>query len=178
MGGYGQPPMPGTGQNPKPSFMQTIEQNAANRSPLFNYLYGRYLSNRNQPVSVNGMGPNTVDVSGGDTTLPQGPPAPGAPPPPGPDSPQAATMGAADGGMDAGGGLPGFAEGTIVTKPTIAKLAEHGEPEAVIPLTPRPANKMQPDILEGRISEPKVPGVRYQRYKGYNRFGPGVGGQV
>ena len=36
------------------------------------------------------------------------------------------------------GPLPGLAEGGIVTKPTIARLAENGQPEAVIPL-----NKMK-----------------------------------
>ena len=69
------------------------------------------------------------------------------------------------------------AQGTVVTRPTIAKLGEEG-PEAVVPLTPRAGNKMQPDLLEGRIAEPSVPGIRYSRYKGANRFGPGAGGPV
>lgn len=64
--------------------------------------------------------------------------------------------------------------GAIVTQPTIAKIGEAG-PEAVVPLTPRASNKMQPDLLEGHITAPKVPGVRYSRYKSFNRFGRGGG---
>jgi hypothetical protein len=67
--------------------------------------------------------------------------------------------------------------GGVVTKPTLVKLAEHG-PEAVVPLTPRPGNRLQPDLLEGRMSAPHAPGVRYSRYRSYNRMGPGVGGQL
>lgn len=74
--------------------------------------------------------------------------------------------------------MMGFDKGTIVTKPTIAKLAEHGQAEAVIPLTPKAGNRMQPDILEGRITPPKVPGVKYSRYSSYNRLGPHQGGAL
>lgn len=73
--------------------------------------------------------------------------------------------------------MMGAAKGTIVTKPTIARIGESG-PEAVVPLTPRPGNHLNPDILEGHVSEPKVPGVRYSRYKTYNRLGPGQGGEI
>ena len=62
--------------------------------------------------------------------------------------------------------------GGIVTKPTLARIGERG-PEAVVPLTPRAGNKLQPDLLEGHITAPKVPGVRYSRYKSFNRFGSG-----
>jgi hypothetical protein len=67
--------------------------------------------------------------------------------------------------------------GGIITKPTLARIGEKG-PEAVVPLTPRPGNKMQPDLLEGRLSNPAVPGVKYSRYKSFNRLGPGQGGAV
>lgn len=69
------------------------------------------------------------------------------------------------------------AQGTLVTSPTIARIGEKG-PEAVVPLTPRPGNKMQPDILEGHVSAPRVPGVRYSRYRTFNRLGPGQGGEL
>ena len=62
--------------------------------------------------------------------------------------------------------------GGIVTKPTLARIGERG-PEAVVPLTPRPGNKLQPDLLEGHVTAPKVPGVKYSRYKSFNRFGSG-----
>ena len=98
----------------------------------------------------------------------------------------------AEGGADAAAGMgeasagaaaPDLAElallggGGIVTKPTLARIGERG-PEAVVPLTPRPGNKMQPDVLEGRIAAPRVPGVHYARYKSFNRLGPGVGGSI
>ena len=66
----------------------------------------------------------------------------------------------------------GLGGGGIVTKPTLARIGERG-PEAVVPLTPRPGNKLQPDLLEGHVTAPKVPGVRYSRYKSFNRFGSG-----
>lgn len=72
-------------------------------------------------------------------------------------------------------GLPVFDQGVIVTQPTRAKLAADGRPEAVIPLTPRSGQKMSPDLLEGHITAPKVSGVRYSRYKTFNRFGRGGG---
>src|SRR5262249_26339054 len=37
------------------------------------------------------------------------------------------------------GGIPKFAEGGIVTKPTVAMLAEKGEPEVVTPVSKLPA---------------------------------------
>ena len=60
----------------------------------------------------------------------------------------------------------GLKGGAIITEPTLARIGEHG-PEAVVPLTPRATNKMQPDLLEGHITAPKVPGVRYSRYKSF-----------
>src|SRR6185436_13212535 len=54
-----------------------------------------------------------------------------------------------------GGIAPMFMErGGVVTQPTLVKLAEHGQPEAVVPLTPRPGNRLQPDMLEGHINPP------------------------
>ena len=63
----------------------------------------------------------------------------------------------------------GLRGGSIVTQPTLAKIGEHG-PEAVVPLTPRAGNKLQPDLLEGHITPAKVPGVRYSRYRSYSRI--------
>ena len=45
------------------------------------------------------------------------------------------------GQMDADNGMIPSANGIIVTKPTRVLLAEHGEPEAVVPLNNNPDNK-------------------------------------
>jgi hypothetical protein len=59
----------------------------------------------------------------------------------------------------------GLAKGaTIVSSPTIAKIGEAG-PEMVVPLKARAGNRVQPDVLEGHISPPRTPGIRYSRYK-------------
>lgn len=79
--------------------------------------------------------------------------------------------------MAADAAIVGFKQGAIVTKPTIARIGEKG-PEAVIPLTPRAGNKMQPDIMEGHISAPRVPGIKYSRYRSFNRLGGGQGGEL
>lgn len=84
------------------------------------------------------------------------------------------TSGGSGGGLL--GGILSAAQGTLVTKPTLARIGESG-PEAVIPMNNRPGNKVQPDLLEGHLANPKIPGVKYSRYKGYNRFGS-AGGQV
>jgi hypothetical protein len=63
----------------------------------------------------------------------------------------------------------GLKGGAIITQPTLARIGEHG-PEAVVPLTPRAGNKLQPDLLEGHITPAKVPGVRYSRYRSYSRM--------
>ena len=61
----------------------------------------------------------------------------------------------------------GLADGsTLVTKPTIAKIGERG-PEMVVPLQARAGNRVQPDVLEGHIQAPKVPGIKYSRYKSF-----------
>lgn len=60
-----------------------------------------------------------------------------------------AATGGAGGGAAAGAGffgLPGMAEGGIVTRPTIAMIGEAGKPEAVIPL-----DRLGP-ILDGRVA--------------------------
>lgn len=161
-----------------------IVQNAQNRSPVFKALYNRYMSGMNPAVQPGygqtantdgwtiGGQPMGATPSGG---APGGPPM-GSPPPsgqiPGPTGPSGG-----DPEEGEGMGVPQLASGTVVNKPIIAKLGEGG-PEAVVPLTPRAGNKMQPDILEGRVPAPRVPGVHYSRYKGYNRFGGGAGGQV
>lgn len=67
-----------------------------------------------------------------------------------------------------------MAGGQIVTRPTYARLGESG-PEAVVPLHPTPSAKLSPDLLEGHLSPPRVPGVKYSRYKSFNRFGRGSG---
>ena len=56
--------------------------------------------------------------------------------------------------------------GKVVTQPSIVKL---NKGEAVVPLTPRPNNKLQPDLLEGHLAAPKVPMVNYSRYKSYGQ---------
>ncbi len=58
------------------------------------------------------------------------------------------------------------ARGKLITKPTIARLGESG-PEAVIPLNNKAGNRVTPDLMEGHLMPPKVPGVRYQNFKGY-----------
>lgn len=63
--------------------------------------------------------------------------------------------------------MPSYGKGKLVTHPVVARLGESG-PEAVIPLTPRVGNKLQPDLLEGHGAAPKVPGVSYSRYKGFS----------
>ena len=61
----------------------------------------------------------------------------------------------------------GLAKGaTMVTQPTIAKIGESG-PEMVVPMNASAHNRVQPDVLEGHITAPKVPGVRYNRYKAF-----------
>ena len=65
-----------------------------------------------------------------------------------------------------------LAGGKLITSPVVARLGESG-PEAVVPLTPRPGNKLQPDLLEGHVGAPRVPGVQYSRYRRFNRFARG-----
>ncbi len=61
---------------------------------------------------------------------------------------------------------PEMAGGKIVSSPSIVSL---NKGDSVIPLTPRPGNKFQPDLLEGHIAPPKVPGIQYSRYKSYGQ---------
>jgi hypothetical protein len=61
---------------------------------------------------------------------------------------------------------PEIAGGRVVTQPSLVKL---NKGEAVIPLTPRPQNKLQPDLLEGHLAAPKVPGLQFARYKSYGQ---------
>jgi hypothetical protein len=104
------------------------------------------------------MDPNRYEESGA-----QGPPQDGS---------QIGNQGqwqGAPGGTGLLGAAPiaaaGLARGaTVVNSPTIAKIGEAG-PEMVVPLKARAGNRIQPDVLEGRLSQPKVPGVRYSRYK-------------
>lgn len=70
------------------------------------------------------------------------------------------------------GGLFGLERGAIVTSPTVARIGENG-PEAVVPLTPRAGNRLQPDLLEGHIQPKGVPGMRLSRYRSFNRFARG-----
>lgn len=88
------------------------------------------------------------------------------------------------GGADGGAAASGIGEeaadiaplllekGAIITQPSLVRLAEHGQPEAVVPLTPRAGNKMQPDLLEGHVAPPKPQGVNYSRMA---RYGQGRG---
>lgn len=73
------------------------------------------------------------------------------------------------------GDLPEFAGllggGKLVTKPTLAKIGEKG-PEAVVPLTPRPGNKLGPDLLEGRLRPPVPKGLHYSEYHSFSGSNP------
>lgn len=64
---------------------------------------------------------------------------------------------------------PEVAGGRIVTSPSIVKLQKG---EAVVPLTPRPGNKLQPDLLEGHITAMKPQGESFSRFQ---RYGQGRG---
>lgn len=59
---------------------------------------------------------------------------------------------------------PEMAGGRIITHPSIVKL---NKGESVIPMTPRPNNKLQPDLVEGHVAAPMPQGVHYSRYKTY-----------
>lgn len=180
---------------------QGMEQNAARKSPIFNGLYSAYNSNRinnsmNQFRDLNVADPtgqtNGIDTWDGSQPAQIGtdsplmsesipPPAPTPAPNPNsiPDSPLA-NHGQSNNESVLSRVLPvllNAAEGTVVTKPTIAKLGEK-EPEMVVPLHSKAANRIQPDILEGRISPPRVPGVHYSRYRSFNRLAPGQGGAL
>ena len=63
-------------------------------------------------------------------------------------------------------GYDNEAQGRLVTKPTIARIADKG-PELVVPMNSAAGNRVRPDMLEGHLQAPKVPGVRYQQFKGY-----------
>lgn len=100
-----------------------MAEQASQNSPLFQALYSRYKRAHSPTAQQPGATPSF------DSSLVQ-------PEPVGPqimsNSPDEA-----------------MARGKIVTQPTLAKLGESG-PEAVIPLTPRPDNHFQPDMLMGR----------------------------
>jgi hypothetical protein len=63
-------------------------------------------------------------------------------------------------------GYDNAARGVLVTKPIIARVGENG-PEAIVPLNNNAGNKVRPDLLEGHLAPPHVPGMRYQKFKGY-----------
>ncbi len=63
-------------------------------------------------------------------------------------------------------GYDNAARGVLVTKPTIARVGEHG-PEAIVPLNNKMGNHVRPDLLEGHLGAPKVPGMRYQKQKSF-----------
>jgi len=68
---------------------------------------------------------------------------------------------------DAISGAEPMAGGKLVTSPTVAMLAEHGQPEAVIPLDSMPGQKMSASMMGG------LPGglpvrSRYRRPSGAN----------
>jgi hypothetical protein len=46
------------------------------------------------------------------------------------------------------GGAPGMRYGGIVTKPTRVILAEHGQPEAVVPLDGHPGSRITPGMMQ------------------------------
>lgn len=83
------------------------------------------------------------------------------------------------------GGDPSMAHGGVAGNPMMARVGESGpemaghqlvkspsivhleKGDAVVPLTPRSTNKLQPDLLEGHGVAPKVPGMAFSRYKSY-----------
>lgn len=186
---------------------QGMLNNAAQQSPLVGGVYNAYQSNRKKKIAntwaeqqeqnqidarqqdLNDIPfaptPSTLDTWDGSTPVQSNTASPLVtdspqmqPPNPNtiPDSPLAQHQ-------KQGGGLTSMLpmllaeHGTVVTKPTIVKLGEK-EPEMVIPLHPKAGNHIQPDILEGRVSPPRVPGVHYSRYRSFNRLAPGQGGSI
>ena len=171
-----QPTTLGFGQRLGMGMLQGIAQS----SPLGNAVYNVF-----KPPQPPTAGPYARYQSPATPQMPAPPQAPVAPPVDETTgggfgnnqwSTPAPKPGSQAGGMD---GLATLAAGSgaIVTSPTIAKIGERG-PEAIVPLTPRAGNKLQPDMLEGHIAGPRVPGVRYSRYKSANRFAPGAGGAI
>lgn len=68
-----------------------------------------------------------------------------------------------------------FAHGQIVTQPMVARLGDKINPatgktipEAVVPLNNSPHNHVNPELLEGHLSPPKLAGMKYSRYKGFS----------
>jgi hypothetical protein len=197
------PSVPDPSDPPQPSqpgFMQRMGQGylqgMAQRSPLGNAVYNAF-----KEPSAPAAGPyaryQSPSAPPGATT-PMAPPVPPAPDTSGgtaggsqwgASAPKSGLIGqvmqgggsgaTGDGAADAEAGIGGdvaeaalLAGGGVITQPTLARIGERG-PEAVVPLTPRPGNKMQPDLLEGHGAAPHVPGVKYSRYKSFNRFGSG-----
>ena len=190
-------------QSSQPGFMHRFGsgylQGLAQSSPLGNAVYNAFNAPQ-QPTA----GPYARYQSPSNAMTPMPAPPPPAPPVDtsmsgsqwGASAPKSGLLGnvakavhpgatgdAADGIADAGADAAAdsvavdaalLAGGGIITKPTLARIGEKG-PEAVVPLTPRPGNKMQPDLLEGHMGMPHVPGVKYSRYKSFNRFGSGGG---
>ena len=146
------------------------------RSPLGGSIYQAIRNRQNAQNWQNLQSPASPgSVSAPGTWMPsQDPTVTGIPPSGGPPDATQMALGEGPNPWLAGEAM---AAGQIVTKPTFARIGEHG-PEAVVPLTPRAGNHLQPDILEGHVSGPKVPGVRYSRYRGFNRLAPGVGGEL
>lgn len=54
------------------------------------------------------------------------------------------------GGTDDMGGDPQMKDGGIVTKPTLVMLAEHNQPEAVVPLDGHAGSKITPGMVQNR----------------------------
>lgn len=144
-----------------------------NQQSLLGALIGRYRSGTQpNPTSTTtlpnacgtGMGGQggVVNTPNGNATVLNPSVAPSSPPPPAPPP--------LGGGVLGSGADPDvsdtYASGSIVTRPTKALIGERG-PEMVVPLTPRSQNRIQPDVFEGHITPPKVPGMRYSRYKSY-----------
>ncbi len=99
-----------------------------------------------------------------DPNNPTAPPAPVEPPVPG--YPQPADPGPADESGSTPMDYENAGQGKLVTHPIIARVGEKG-PEAIIPLNNAPGNHVRPDMLQGHLAPPKVPGMRYQKFKGY-----------
>ena len=79
------------------------------------------------------------------------------------DDQQAAQDSLEAGGYMGGGAPPDpMAHGRMVMKPTVALLAEHGQPEMVVPMNADPNNKVSMPAVPG-MRPPMVPHPRYRR---------------
>lgn len=116
------------------------------------------MANRYRQQQNSGAGQESTAAPPTAPWQPSMPPDPSQAMPPQPGMPQQDEAGPL--------GYDNAAKGVLVTQPTIARVGENG-PEAIVPLNNNPGNKVRPDLLEGHLAPPHVPGMRYQKFKGY-----------